>query len=73
VGSLNDYQKERQFRLLNQKKEVRGVKVIRDGVEHIIDVKASAYPFPILYPFLLTISGPLVSVLGSRSWGHRSA
>ena len=39
VGSLNDWQKERQFRILNDKKEERGVKVIRSGVEHIIDVK----------------------------------
>ncbi|KZV94727.1 calcium-translocating P-type ATPase [Exidia glandulosa HHB12029] len=33
VGSLNDWQKERQFRVLNEKKEDRGVKVIRDGKE----------------------------------------
>jgi P-type Ca2+ transporter type 2C len=39
VGSLNDYQKERQFQVLNEKKEERGVKVIRDGVEQIIDVR----------------------------------
>ncbi|KAF6754524.1 calcium-transporting ATPase [Ephemerocybe angulata] len=39
VGSVNDYQKERQFRVLNDKKEERGVKVIRDGVEKVIDVK----------------------------------
>ncbi|KAL4062136.1 Ca-transporting ATPase [Scleroderma citrinum] len=39
VGSLNDWQKERQFKALNEKKEERGVKVIRDGVEHIIDIK----------------------------------
>ncbi|KAF6843149.1 calcium-transporting atpase [Colletotrichum musicola] len=31
VGSLNDWQKERQFRKLNQKKEDRVVKVIRSG------------------------------------------
>ncbi|KAK1458306.1 calcium-translocating P-type ATPase [Colletotrichum cuscutae] len=31
VGSLNDWQKERQFRKLNQKKEDRIVKVIRSG------------------------------------------
>jgi Ca2+-transporting ATPase len=36
---LNDWQKERQFQTLNDKKEERGVKVIRDGVERIIDVK----------------------------------
>ncbi|KAL1949633.1 hypothetical protein VTO73DRAFT_8514 [Trametes versicolor] len=39
VGSINDWQKERQFQVLNEKKEERGVKVIRDGVEMIIDIK----------------------------------
>jgi len=39
VGSLNDWQKERQFRILNDKKEERGVKVVRCGVERVIDVK----------------------------------
>ncbi|PCH42057.1 Ca-transporting ATPase [Wolfiporia cocos MD-104 SS10] len=38
VGSVNDWQKERQFQQLNEKKEERGVKVIRAGVECIIDV-----------------------------------
>ncbi|KAJ7773119.1 hypothetical protein B0H16DRAFT_1304903 [Mycena metata] len=33
VGSVNDWQKERQFQTLNDKKEERGVKVIRGGVE----------------------------------------
>ncbi|KAH8978135.1 calcium-translocating P-type ATPase [Lactarius hatsudake] len=37
VGSLNDWQKERQFQL-NKKKEDRLVKVIRDGGERQIDV-----------------------------------
>ena len=39
VGSLNDWQKERQFKSLNEKKEERGLKVIRDGVEQVIDVR----------------------------------
>ncbi|KAF8628028.1 hypothetical protein AX15_004145 [Amanita polypyramis BW_CC] len=39
VGSLNDWQKERQFQLLNKKKDERGVKVIRDGAERIIDIE----------------------------------
>ena len=39
VGPLNDWQKERQFQALNEKKEERGVKVIRDGVEMVIDIK----------------------------------
>ncbi|KAI0310974.1 hypothetical protein OF83DRAFT_1153050, partial [Amylostereum chailletii] len=38
VGSLNDYQKERQFQVLNAKKEERSIKVIRNGVEHLINV-----------------------------------
>ncbi|KAF8511511.1 calcium-translocating P-type ATPase [Gautieria morchelliformis] len=39
VGSLNDWQKERQFQKLNEKKEDRGVKVIRHGDEMIINIK----------------------------------
>ncbi|TFK75096.1 calcium-translocating P-type ATPase [Pluteus cervinus] len=39
VGSLNDWQKEKQFRSLNEKKEERGVKVIRDGSEKVVDIK----------------------------------
>ncbi|KAH7342030.1 calcium-translocating P-type ATPase [Rhizoctonia solani] len=39
VGSLNDWQKERQFRKLNDKKDDRGVKVIRDGKEQVVNVK----------------------------------
>ena len=38
-GSLNDYQKEKQFRALNDKKEDRTVKVIRDGAEKVVNVK----------------------------------
>ncbi|KZS94160.1 calcium-translocating P-type ATPase [Sistotremastrum niveocremeum HHB9708] len=34
VGSVNDWQKEKQFKSLNEKKEDRGVKVIRGGREH---------------------------------------
>jgi Ca2+-transporting ATPase len=39
VGSFNDWQKERQFQTLNDKKEEHGVKVIRGGVETVIDIK----------------------------------
>ena len=38
VGSVNDWQKERQFKTLNEKKEERTVKVIRGGVEMLVDV-----------------------------------
>ena len=39
VGSLNDWKKERQFRALNQKKEDRTVKVIRDGKEQQLNIQ----------------------------------
>ena len=39
VGSVNDWQKERQFKKLNEKREDRSVKVIRGGHEMVIDVK----------------------------------
>ncbi|KAG8934505.1 hypothetical protein FRC01_002237 [Tulasnella sp. 417] len=39
VGSLNDWQKERQFRALNDQKEDRTVKVIRNGQETVINIK----------------------------------
>jgi Ca2+-transporting ATPase len=38
VGSLNDYQKERQFQALNAKKDERAVKVLRAGAERLINV-----------------------------------
>ncbi|KAG0238257.1 hypothetical protein BGW42_006537 [Actinomortierella wolfii] len=38
VGSLNDYQKEKQFQKLNAKKEDREVKVIRNGESVLISV-----------------------------------
>ena len=36
---MNDWQKERQFKVLNEKKEERGVKVIWDDVEKVVDIK----------------------------------
>ena len=38
VGSLNDWQKEKQFKVLNEKREERVIKVIRDGEEQMIDI-----------------------------------
>jgi Ca2+-transporting ATPase len=38
VGSLNDWQKEKQFEALNEKREERFIKVIRDGREQLIPV-----------------------------------
>jgi Ca2+-transporting ATPase len=38
VGSLNDWQKEKQFKVLNEKREVRTIKIIRDGEEQFIHI-----------------------------------
>lgn len=38
VGSVNDYQKERQFRKLNAQKEERNVKVLRSSSEQLMSV-----------------------------------
>ena len=42
VGSVNDWQKEAQFKVLNAKKEDRSVTVIRDGQECMINVKVTS-------------------------------
>lgn len=39
VGSLNDWQKEKQFKKLSDKRDDRTVKVIRDGNEQIINTR----------------------------------
>ncbi|KAG0253988.1 hypothetical protein BG011_006034 [Mortierella polycephala] len=39
TNAINDYQKERQFRKLNAKKEDRNVKLLRDGHEKEVNVK----------------------------------
>lgn len=38
VGSLNDWQKERQFRTLDAKKEARNITVLREGKQCLVDV-----------------------------------
>lgn len=50
VGSLNDWQKEKQFKALNEKKEDRTVKVIRDGLEKVINIKVIFLFFRFRYP-----------------------
>lgn len=45
VGSMNDWQKERQFKKLNEKKEDRTVKVIRAGAEKVVNIKVSDHFF----------------------------
>ncbi|CAA7263095.1 unnamed protein product [Cyclocybe aegerita] len=39
VGALNDWNRERQLQFLHERKNERTTKVIRDGVEQVIDVK----------------------------------
>jgi len=48
VGSLNDWQKERQFRVLNEKKDDRTMKVIRNGAEQQINVKVRPFTFRLI-------------------------
>ena len=62
VGSLNDWQKERQFRALNEKKDERSVKVIRDGTERMVDLKVNK-----LLARQLVHSHTLI---GSGRWRH---
>ena len=38
IGSLNDWQKERQFRVLDAKKDARNVTVLRQGTQQLIDL-----------------------------------
>ena len=38
VGSVNDWQKEKQFESLNEKREDRFIKVLRDGREQLVHV-----------------------------------
>ncbi|KAG6370021.1 hypothetical protein JVT61DRAFT_12540 [Boletus reticuloceps] len=56
VGSLNDWQKERQFEALNQKNDERTVKVIRNGKEHLIDIKICC-----LWAWSLSLTRPCIS------------
>jgi hypothetical protein len=56
VGSLNDWQKERQFKALNERKEERGVKVTRDGVEKMVDIKVRAHIFSFSYDYRLFLT-----------------
>ena len=55
VGSVNDWQKEKQFKALNEKKEDRTIKVIRDGAEKVVNTKVNSngyYPSRYFYSCL---------------------
>jgi Ca2+-transporting ATPase len=65
VSSLNDYQKEKQFRKLNARKEDRKVKVIRDGQQVQISV------FDLQVGDIMTVEpGDLISVDGVLVTSH---
>lgn len=58
VGSVNNWQKERQFRVLNARKEDHSVTVVRDGKESAINVKVSIIFSPsIRYLFTHHVKG----------------
>ncbi|EIW70907.1 hypothetical protein TREMEDRAFT_29328 [Tremella mesenterica DSM 1558] len=65
VGSINDWQKERQFKKLNEKREDRVVKAIRDGREVVINVKDV-----VVGDILLLEPGEIVPVDGVFLRGH---
>ncbi|KAI1316721.1 hypothetical protein EDD11_009537 [Mortierella claussenii] len=65
VGSINDYQKEAQFRKLNAKKEDREVKVLRNGETVLLSV------FDILVGDVLHLEpGDVISADGIYLGGH---
>jgi Ca2+-transporting ATPase len=65
VGSLNDWQKERQFQKLNAKKEDRNVKVTRNGKEALLSVH------DVLVGDILNLEpGDVISVDGVLISGH---
>ncbi|KAF8132149.1 E1-E2 ATPase-domain-containing protein [Mycena galopus ATCC 62051] len=65
VGSVNDKKMERQFQILNEKKEARGVKVICGGVEAVIDIKQV-----VVRDITLLEPGEIVSCDGVFLGGH---
>jgi hypothetical protein len=68
VGSLDDWQKERQFQVLNVKKEDCHVKVICDGGERQIDVhQVVVHCSSLAKLFLAMVSSFLVTTYGATS------
>lgn len=70
VGSVNDWQKERQFKVLNEKKDDRTVKVIREGSERVINVKVNRTNPIILFPTLT--AGPRTSSSATSPSSNRA-
>ncbi|CAG8746191.1 8792_t:CDS:2, partial [Racocetra persica] len=65
TNAINNYQKERQFRKLNEKKEDRNIKLIRDGKERQISV------FDVYVGDIMVLEpGDIVAVDGIYLSGH---
>lgn len=65
IGSLNDWQKERQFQKLNAQKEARNVKVTRNGSEKLMSV------YDVLVGDILSLEpGEIIPVDGVYLSGH---
>jgi len=47
VSSINDYQKERQFKKLNDQQDVRHVTAKRDGKPRKVDSRVGGFPLSI--------------------------
>jgi len=65
VGSLNDWQKEMQFKVLNEKREERVIKVIRDGEEQMIDIHSVVVGDVVLFE-----PGKIIPYDGIFLYGH---
>ncbi|GAA5899368.1 hypothetical protein JCM5296_002277 [Sporobolomyces johnsonii] len=65
VGSVNDWQKERQFQKLNAQKEERNVKVLRSGAERLMSVYSV-----VVGDILFLEPGEIVPVDGLFLSGH---
>lgn len=61
---VNDWQREQQFQTLSDKRRERGVKVIRDGVEKIVDVKVRFCLFHIIFAH----GSPLLRMSWLATW-----
>ena len=67
VGSLNDWQKEKQFKVFNEKREERVIKVIRDGEEQMIDIHSIVVGSPSLHTS--SLQPPPLPTLSAHSTG----
>ena len=71
VGSVNDWQKERQFKVLNARKEDRSVTAIRNGQESTINVKVRSLSFN-FFQHSCCLQVPTHRTLAISAWSNRS-